>query len=50
VARGIADIQALLRGETRDLCAIRLDMDCVPPFYRRVYEVARTIPPGATLT
>jgi methylated-DNA-[protein]-cysteine S-methyltransferase len=25
-------------------------MDRVPPFHRRVYEVARTIPPGATLS
>jgi methylated-DNA-[protein]-cysteine S-methyltransferase len=25
-------------------------MGCVPPFDRRVYEVARTIPPGATLS
>ncbi len=27
-----------------------LDLEQVPPFHRRVYEVARTIPPGSTLT
>jgi methylated-DNA-[protein]-cysteine S-methyltransferase len=33
-----------------DLAFIRLDMDGVPEFHQRVYEVARTIPAGATLT
>ena len=50
VQRAIDDIVALLRGEPNDLAAVALDMDCVPPFERRVYEVARTIPPGRTLT
>ncbi len=50
VQRAIDDIVALLRGEKRDLSAIELDMDGVPPFHRRVYAVARTIPPGATLS
>ena len=43
-------IGALLRGEASDLSVVPLDMDRVPPFHRRVYEVARTIPPGATLS
>ncbi len=43
-------IVALLRGEASDLSSVALDMERVPPFYRRVYEVARTIPPGATLS
>ena len=43
-------IVALLRGEASDLSALVLDMEGVPPFRRRVYEVARTIPPGATLS
>ena len=43
-------IQALLRGEPEDLADIELDWSGVPPFHRRVYEVARTIRPGATLT
>ena len=34
----------------RDLSAIALDMDGLPSFDRRVYEVARTIAPGATLS
>ena len=43
-------IVALLRGEASDLSTVALDMEGVPPFHRRVYEVARTIPPGATLS
>lgn len=50
VQRAIDDIVALLRGEKRDLSAIPLDMDRVPPFHRNVYAVARSIPPGATLS
>jgi O-6-methylguanine DNA methyltransferase len=43
-------IAALLRGESSDLAAIALDMAGVPPFHRRVYEAARAIPQGATLS
>ncbi len=43
-------VVALLQGEERDLSTIALDMDGMPPFRRRVYEVARTIPPGRTLS
>ncbi|AUX29311.1 MULTISPECIES: methylated-DNA--[protein]-cysteine S-methyltransferase [Sorangium] len=50
VQRAIDGIAALLRGEASDLSGVALDMERVPPFHRRVYEVARTIPPGATLT
>lgn len=50
VQDAIDRITALLRGEPRDLSGIPLDMADLPPFHRRVYEVARTIPPGATLT
>jgi methylated-DNA-[protein]-cysteine S-methyltransferase len=46
----IDGIVALLRGEASDLSAIVLDMDGLPVFDRRVYEVARTIVPGATLS
>jgi methylated-DNA-[protein]-cysteine S-methyltransferase len=48
VERAIEAIVALLRGEANDLRAIELDMSGVPPFHRRVYEAARTIPPGST--
>lgn len=47
---GIEDIAALLRGEARSLADIELDLDAVPEFHRRVYEIARTIPPGRTTT
>jgi methylated-DNA-[protein]-cysteine S-methyltransferase len=50
VARAIDGIVALVAGEHRDLTNITLDLDSVPNFDRRVYAVARTIKPGATLT
>jgi methylated-DNA-[protein]-cysteine S-methyltransferase len=50
VQAAIDDIVALLRGERRDLSSVLLDMERVPAFDRRVYEVARTIPPGATMS
>jgi methylated-DNA-[protein]-cysteine S-methyltransferase len=50
VRRAIDGITALLRGEASDLSAVALDMQDLPPFNRRVYEVARAIPPGATLS
>ncbi len=43
-------IVALLGGGVRDLSAIALDTTEVPAFHRRVYEVARSIPPGMTLS
>jgi methylated-DNA-[protein]-cysteine S-methyltransferase len=50
VQQGLDAIIELLRGECVDLAFIRLDMDGVPEFHQRVYDVARTIPAGATLT
>ena len=50
VQRTLDGIVALLGGEASDLSTVVLDMDRVPPFHRRVYEVARTIAPGATLS
>jgi methylated-DNA-[protein]-cysteine S-methyltransferase len=50
VARAIDDIVGLLAGEARDLSAIALDMERLPAFHRRVYEIARAIAPGATLS
>ena len=46
----IDDIVALMRGEAKDLLGADLDMDGIPDFHRRVYDVARAIPPGETLT
>jgi len=50
VREAIAAITALTAGEPRDLSAIRLDMDGLETLPRGVYEIARTIPPGQTLT
>jgi methylated-DNA-[protein]-cysteine S-methyltransferase len=50
VQRAIEGIVQLLQGEAIDLAAVALDTAGVPSFDRRVYEVARTIPPGATLS
>lgn len=50
VRGALAAIDALLRGEACDLSSIELDMDQVPPFHQRVYDEARKIPPGATLS
>lgn len=50
VQRAVDQIVALLRGEASDLAAIALDMEGVPEFHRRVYDAARNIPPGKTLS
>jgi len=50
VKRAQRGIVALLRGEASELSTVALDMQGVPPFHRRVYQVARTIPAGATLS
>jgi methylated-DNA-[protein]-cysteine S-methyltransferase len=46
----LSDVAALLEGEPRRLDEVPLDMRGVPDFDRRVYEVARTIPAGETIT
>jgi methylated-DNA-[protein]-cysteine S-methyltransferase len=46
VQRAIDDIVALLRGEPHDLLDVQLDMSRVADFERRVYDIARHIPPG----
>jgi methylated-DNA-[protein]-cysteine S-methyltransferase len=48
VRQTMDDIVALLSGEPRDLRAAVLDSEAVPDFNRRVYDLARTIPPGST--
>lgn len=50
VKRVIDAIGSLLRGEPAALESVELDMHGVPPFHQRVYEAARRIPPGATLS
>ena len=50
VQRAIDGIVALLAGEPRDLTGIAIDDAAFPEFNRRVYAIARTIKPGATMT
>jgi len=50
VQRAIDGIVALLRGEARDLRDVVVDDEGKPAFNARVYAIARTIPPGQTLT
>jgi methylated-DNA-[protein]-cysteine S-methyltransferase len=50
IARAVADIVALLAGERKDLGSVAIDLDSAAEFDRRVYAVARAIPPGGTLS
>ena len=50
VQRAIDRVVTLLRGEATDLNQIALDMAHLAPFQRRVYEFARTIQSGKTLS
>ena len=50
-ARGaIEGIIELLSGKPNDLREVALDLDGVPEFHRGVYDIARKIPPGKTMT
>ena len=40
----------LLAGKPNDLSGVTLDLDGVPEFNRGVYDIARKIPPGKTMT
>jgi len=50
VKRTIEEIAALLDGQQCLLADVALDMELVPEFDRRVYSVARAVPPGRTIT
>ncbi len=50
IQRAIDGVIALLRGEARDLSDIVIDSTDTPAFNARVYAIARTIPPGQTMT
>jgi O-6-methylguanine DNA methyltransferase len=50
IQRALDAIAAVLGGAHVDLSGLPLDMAAVPEFHRRVYDVARTIPAGATLS
>ena len=43
-------VLALLAGDPIDLSDVPLDFGESPDFHKRAYEVARTIPPGQTMT
>jgi methylated-DNA-[protein]-cysteine S-methyltransferase len=48
VATAIGGITSVLRGGPSDFAEIALDMENIPPFNRRVYELVRGIPRGET--
>ena len=50
IRRAIDGIVALLAGEQRDLTDVAIDDERQSDFNKRVYAVARTIPPGRTMT
>src|SRR5436309_14940875 len=50
VQAAIARMVALLEGKPDDLADIALDLKGVPEFDRGVYDIARRIPPGQTMT
>jgi methylated-DNA-[protein]-cysteine S-methyltransferase len=50
VQKVIARVLELLGGAAVDLSDVPIDLARAEDFHRRVYEVARTIPPGQTMT
>jgi methylated-DNA-[protein]-cysteine S-methyltransferase len=50
VQTAIDDMIELLEGKPKDLSDVVLDLEGVPEFHRSVYDIARTIPPGRTMT
>jgi len=46
----IGRVLRLLAGEAVDLSDVPLDFGDAPDFHKRAYQVARTIPPGQTMT
>jgi methylated-DNA-[protein]-cysteine S-methyltransferase len=50
IQEAIGKMTALLSGESPDLSFVQLDLNNIPALDRQVYELARTIPRGETLT
>ena len=50
VAHAIADLQRYFAGKKVDFAVVEVDLEGVPPFYVRVYEIARQIGWGETAT
>ena len=50
IAATIEKIRKHLQGEVQDFRSVALDLENVGPFFRRIYEATRQIPPGQTRT
>jgi methylated-DNA-[protein]-cysteine S-methyltransferase len=50
IAALIEKVRLHLQGNVQDFRDVPVDLDSVPPFFRRVYEVAVEIPAGQTRT
>jgi len=50
VRNALKDLCALLKGELSDVRHIAIDYERVPPFHKKVYEAARKIPRGKTMS
>ncbi len=50
VAAAVERMRALMDGAQDDLADVHLDLSGVSDFHRRVYDIARAIEPGTTLT
>lgn len=50
IQHAIDGVIALLTGDPRDLSHVAIDEEAVPAFNRKVYAIARMIPPGQTMT
>ena len=50
ISRAMDGVRALMRGEKDDLKDVAIEIGRVPAFNAQVYEIARAIPPGETLT
>lgn len=50
IKRTIAKIQRHLQGNLCELDEIEIDYEGVPPFFRKVYEAARSVPAGRTMS
>jgi methylated-DNA-[protein]-cysteine S-methyltransferase len=50
IARLVANIQGYMTGRSVDFAAVTIDLTDVGPFQRKVYEAARSIPWGQTVS
>lgn len=50
VEEAVRALQLHLQGNLQDLSRIPVDMNSFPPFFKRVYEIARTVSAGSTIS